>query len=66
MEYAQPKICSREEMHKFLRNLEIQMDHLISAKRPYINQQQKRACRIVQFAAAADYIIKSKENEKKG
>ena len=48
-------------------DFDIQMDHLISARRPdliIINKKQ-RACKIVNFAVPADHRIKMKECEKK-
>ena len=46
----------------------IQMDHLIPARRPdliIINKKKKRTCKIVDFAVPADHRIKLKECEKK-
>ena len=52
---------------KFLWDFYIQMDHLISVRRPerMIINKKKRTCEIVNFAVPADHRIKSKENEKK-
>ena len=42
------------------------MDHLILARRPdNNNQQKKRTCKIFDFAVPADHRIKLKECEKK-
>ena len=55
------------ETHKLLWDFEIQMDHLISARRPdlVIINKKKRTCRIVDFAVPADHRVNLKENEKK-
>ena len=47
--------------------LDIQTDHLISARRPdlIIINKKKRTCKIVDFALPADHRIKLKESEKK-
>ena len=55
------------ETHKLLLDSEIQMDHLISARRPdviLINKKDK-TCRIVNFAVPADNRVKLKECEKR-
>ena len=54
-------------MHKILQNLKIQMDHLISAKRPNLVIIKKKTQRIyctVDFAVPANHVVKIKENEK--
>ena len=53
--------------HKLLWDLNIQMDHLILARRPdlIIINKKKRTCKIVDFALPADHRIKLKECEKK-
>ena len=54
--------------HKLFRDLDVQTDHLISARRPdliIINNNKKRICKIVYFAVPADHRIKLKECEKK-
>ena len=38
---------------------------IIIITRPYNNQQQKRTCKIVDFAVPADHKVKLKEGEKK-
>ena len=52
--------------HKLLWDVDIQTDHLISAKRPdLIIIKKKRTCKIVDFAVPADHRVKLKENEEK-
>ena len=53
--------------HKLLWDFNIQMDHLIPARRPglIIINKKKRTCKIVDFAVPADPRIKLKECEKK-
>ena len=55
------------DTHKLLWDFDIQMDHLILARRPdlIIINKEKRICQIVDFAVLADHIIKLKEYEKK-
>ena len=57
---------------KRLWDFEIQTDHLISARRPDLlnnqqkrNKKEKRTWKIVDFAVPADHRIKLKEREKK-
>ena len=61
------------ETHKLLWNLEIQTDHLISARQPDLvivlkkkkkKRKKKRTCRIVDFAFPVDNRIKLKESKK--
>ena len=54
-------------MIKPLGDFEIQKDHVISARQPdlIIINKKKRTCRIVDFAAPANHIVKLKEGEKK-
>ena len=61
-----PESSLENEMHKLLWDFEIQMDHLISAKRLdlVIINKKKRTCRIVDFAVPGDPRVKLKENEK--
>ena len=55
-----------KETHKLLSDFDIHTDHLISARRPdLIIINNKRICKIVHFAVAADHRIKLKECEKK-
>ena len=55
------------DTHKLLWDLDIQMDHLISARRLdwMIINKKKRTCKITDFAVLADHRIKLKECEKK-
>ena len=58
------------ETHKILWNFEIQIDHLIPARRPDLviiikKERKKRTCRIENFAVLADCKVKIKESEKK-
>ena len=54
-------------MHKLLWDFNIQMDHLIQARRPdlIIINKKKKICKIVDFAVPADHRINLKESEKK-
>ena len=65
-----PESVLENETHKLLYCLEIQMDPLMSAKRPrliIVNKKKvKKTYRIVDFVVAADPRIKLKENKKKG
>ena len=51
------------DSHKFLWNIELQTDHLITARRPdlIIINKSKRTCRIVNFPDPAHHILKLKE-----
>ena len=53
--------------HKILWDFNIQMDHLISARRSdlIIINKKKRICKIVDFAVPADHRITLKECKKK-
>ena len=54
------------ETHKILWDLEIQMDHLISAWRPDLMiVNKKRTSRLVDFAVPADHWVKLKESKKR-
>ena len=59
-----PESVQGNEMHKTLRDFEIQTDHLILA-RPCDSQKKKRTSQIVDFAIPADYRVKLKESKKK-
>ena len=62
-----PAPVLENDTHKLRWDIDIQTDHLISAKRPdliIINKKQ-RICKIVDFAVPADHRIKLKECEKK-
>ena len=58
-----PESVLENETHKILWDIEIQIDHLISARWPVI-VNKKRTCRIVDFAVPLDYEIKQKESER--
>ena len=71
-----PESILENEMHKLLRDFEIQTDHQISARWLDLQQQwqqqqqqekskKKRTCQIVDFAVPADHRVKLKESEKK-
>ena len=53
--------------HKLLWDFNIQMDHLIPARRPdlMIIHKKERTCKIVDFSVPADHRIKLKECEKR-
>ena len=53
--------------HKLLWAFDIQTDHLILARRPYLItiNKKRRPCRIMDFAVPAYHRIKLKESEKK-
>ena len=58
----------QNEMHKLMWDFEVQMDHLISAKRSdllIVNKKKKREAAEVDFAVPADHKVKLKESEKK-
>ena len=53
------------DTHKFLWDIDIQTDHLISARKPDLivinkKKKRKRTCKIVDFAVPADHRIKLK------
>ena len=58
------------DTHKLLWDLDIQTDHLISARRPDLiiinnkKKKKKKICKTVDFAVPADHRIKLKECEK--
>ena len=62
-----PARVLENDTHKLLWDLEIQTDHLITARRPdlIIITKTKRIYKIVDFAVPADHRIKLKECEKK-
>ena len=62
-----PASVLENDTHKLLWDFDMQMDHLISPRRPdlMIINKKKRTCKIVDFAVAADHRIKLKESEKK-
>ena len=67
MVYAQPRICLRKWDAQNSLDFRIQMDHLISARRPdlLIINKEKRASWIVDFAVLADHRVKLKESKKR-
>ncbi len=63
-----PESVLENETHKLQCDIEIQIDHIISARQPdlvIINKQKKRTCQFVDFAVQADQRVRLKENEKK-
>ena len=60
-----PAPVLENDTHKFLWDLDIQTDHLISARRPYLIIINKKKKKIVDFAVPADHRIKLKECEKR-
>ena len=63
-----PAPVLEDDTHKLLWDLDIQTDHLISARRPHlitIDKKKKKICKIVDFAVPADHRIKLKECEKR-
>ena len=63
-----PIFLQENDSYKLIWDFDIQTDHLISARRPYliiINNKDKRTCKIVDFAVPADHRVKLKESEKK-
>ena len=66
--YKQESVLENE-MHNVHLDFEIQMDHLISARRPHletVKKKRERIWRIVDFAVPANYRVKPKGNKKKG
>ena len=62
-----PAPVLENDLHKLLWDFNIQMDHLIPARRPdlIIINKRKRICKIDDFAVLADHRINLKESEKK-
>ena len=62
-----PASVLENDTHKLLWDFDIQMDHLISARRSdlIIINKKKRTCKIVDFSVLADHRIKLKGSEKK-
>ena len=52
-----PESAPENETHKLLWDFDIQTDHLISARRPYliIINKKERTCRIVDFDIPAEH-----------
>ena len=61
-----PESVRDNETHTIFRDLEIQTDHLILARRPdqVIINNKKRAFRMIDFSVLADYSVKIKESRK--
>ena len=59
-----PESILENEVHKILRDFEIQTDHLISARQPnlIIINKKKGTCKIMDFA---NHRVKLKESKKK-
>ena len=63
--YKHKSECSKNEMHKILWRIEIQMDHPILTKRSdLVLIIKKRMCQLVDFTIHADLRITMKEREK--
>ena len=62
-----PAPVLENDTHKLLWDFNIQMDHLIPARRPdlIIINEKKKICKIVDFAILVDHRIILKESEKK-
>ena len=67
-----PEPVLENDTHKLLWDFDIQMDHLISARRPDLiitnkkrKKKKKKICKIVDFAVPADHRIRLKECEKR-
>ena len=60
-----PSPVLENDTYKLRWDFDIQTDHLISARRPDFIIINKNICKIVDFAAPADYRIKLKEIEKR-
>ena len=62
-----PAAVLENDTHKLLWDFDIQMDPLISARRPDLilinKKKKKRICKIIDFAVLADHKIKLKECE---
>ena len=63
-----PESVLENEMHKILWDFEIQMDHLISARRPDLvlikKNKKKQTCHLVDSVILVDYRVEIKESEK--
>ena len=61
-----PTLVLENDTHKLLWDVNIQTDHLISAKWSYLIMiNKKRTFKIVDFAVPADHWVKLKEGQKK-
>ena len=61
-----PKSVLEDETHKTLCNFEIQMDHQILARKPYLGliDNKKGTCCSVDFIVLADHRVKINESKK--
>ena len=61
-----PAAVLENDTHKLLWDFDVQMDHLISARRPdlIVINEKKKTWKIVYFPVAADRRIKLEESEK--
>ena len=55
------------ETHGIIKDFEIQTDHLIPARRPdlELNNKQRRTCHFVDFVVPTDHQVKIEESEKR-
>ena len=63
-----PAPVLENDTHKFIMDIDIQTDQLISARTPDLiifKKKKKRTCKIFDFTVPADHRIKLKEYEKK-
>ena len=62
-----PEHLQENETHRFLKDSEIQMEHLISARRPFlvIINNKNITCQIMGFAVPAGRKVRLKEDKKK-
>ena len=65
MIYTRSRIRSGNEMHKILRDFEMETDHLISTRRPDPVIVNKKTCRIEDFASLVDFRVQQRESEKR-
>ena len=65
MVHTKPSISLENDAHE-LWNLDIQTDHIISARRPdfIIIDRKKRTCKIVDLVVSTDHRVKLKRSEK--
>ena len=61
-----PDSALKNETHKLLCDFMLEMDHLLSTRRPDLKiiNKKERNCRIVDFIVPADHRVKSKESVK--
>ena len=64
-----PKSVLEKKIHKLLWDFEIQTDHLLSVRQPYLvivnKTKKKRTCRIADFAVPVDNRVQLNESENK-